>query len=102
MGPKTSSTKHACPRCQIGTMQPTQASYSTVYRSALLSVPNIPAWSCDICAYLEYDDDAMARLEALVGEYILTNETARANPKPAALDSEGEPGEGKRSTRVKP
>ncbi|MCK6580256.1 MAG: YgiT-type zinc finger protein [Anaerolineae bacterium] len=102
MGPKISPPKHTCPRCQIGTLQPIQATYTTVYRGALLSVPNITAWNCDICGFIEYDDEMMAQLEAMTGEYPLNDDAPRQSAKPAALDADGEPGEGKRSTRIKP
>jgi YgiT-type zinc finger domain-containing protein len=97
----TTHDKHTCPRCQIGSMMPTTATYSTVYRAALLSVPNIPAWNCDICGYIEYDDETMTRLEALVGEYVLSNDTARMNAKLPPLDADGEVTDGKPSTRSK-
>jgi YgiT-type zinc finger domain-containing protein len=100
MAEMSNQSKHSCPRCQIGTMQPTTATYTTVHRGALMSVPNITAWNCDICQYMEYDDAVMARLEALVGEYLFSSETQRLNAKLTPLD--GEAGDGKPSTRVKP
>ncbi len=78
--------------------------YTTVYRGALFSVPAVPAWQCDICAYLEYDEDVMARMEALVGETLLPHEAAETESKlpPFEADGEREPGDKKSRTRVKP
>lgn len=101
MGQFTNQDKHACPRCQIGTMQPTTATYTAMYRGSLLSIPNIPAWTCDICQYTEYEDMAMGRLEALAGEYLFAPEAERQNAKLPTFDSDGD-AEGKPSTRLKP
>ena len=51
----------ACPRCQIGYLHAEKATYTYVHNGMLLSVPNMPAWKCDICQYQEFDYDALTR-----------------------------------------
>jgi hypothetical protein len=65
-----------------------------------LSVPNVPAWKCDICQYLEFDDHAMIQLELLVGHSGLPADSDRRAAKLPPLDADAP--EGKRPPRMKP
>jgi hypothetical protein len=85
MPAKMSST---CPHCQIGNLHPTAETYSMVFGSSVLSAPNIPAWRCDICSYLEYDEDALMRLDLLIGELDTRAESARSSARHQQLDAE--------------
>lgn len=78
----------ACPRCQIGNMHATTGTYSAVYLGALLSVPNVPAWKCDVCEYLEFDYEALMQIEALVGHFGLPDEHDRRQSKRPPFDSD--------------
>lgn len=84
----TEKTAPACPRCQIGYLQPGLTTYSGIYHGTLLSVPNVPTWTCDICQYQEYDDVAMLHLEALVGDFTPPADTIRPASKPQSRESE--------------
>ncbi len=78
----------ACPRCQIGNLHPSMATYSCIHNGMLLTVPNTPVWKCDICQYTEFDYDTLTQLEALTGRYGLPDERVRQPSKPAPLDTD--------------
>lgn len=78
----------SCPRCQIGHLQSTKATYSYVHNGLFVSVPNMPAWKCDICQYQEFDYDAMIRIEVLVGQLSLPTDSPRPAAKLPAYDVE--------------
>jgi YgiT-type zinc finger domain-containing protein len=78
----------ACPRCQIGNLQPVSATYTCVQNGMLLSVPNMPAWKCDICQYEEFDYDALGRVEALTGHFGPPDDRTRPASKLPSVDSE--------------
>lgn len=40
--------------------------YFTWLGDELISVPDFPAWVCDICGRCEYDDNALTRLTLLL------------------------------------
>jgi hypothetical protein len=97
MPAKMSST---CPHCQIGNLHPVVETYSMVFGSSVLSAPDIPAWRCDICSYLEYDEDALMRLDLLIGELDIRAESARSSTRHQQHDTEI--GSGKPAPRLKP
>lgn len=89
-----------CPHCQIGNLAPVVETYRLVFGSSVLSAPDVPAWRCDICFYLEYDEDALMRLDLLIGGM-----ETQADPAHAAarhLQIEGEVGSSKPAPRLKP
>ena len=40
--------------------------YFTMARTELITVPNIPAWQCDLCGWWEYDSRALMWLRAIL------------------------------------
>jgi hypothetical protein len=56
-----------CPRCQIGLCHPEEATYLRLHRGQLLSVPGVPLYTCDVCAYQEYDRRAVMQVLSLLG-----------------------------------
>ena len=88
----------SCPRCQIGYLQPEKATYAYVHNGMLLSVPNMPAWKCDICQYQEFEHQTIARLEALLGIRDSSPDLQRNTPKIASI----EPSEPTSARRMKP
>jgi YgiT-type zinc finger domain-containing protein len=64
-----------CPECQSGMLHLRHLTYFTRLDNELVSVPNFPAWVCDLCGRREYDGRARAWLNTL-----LNPETGRANP----------------------
>jgi YgiT-type zinc finger domain-containing protein len=50
----------------VGTLQSRPVSYFTVQDGQLISVPDFPAWVCDVCGTTEYDSTALAELHAML------------------------------------
>lgn len=55
-----------CYECQAGQMRPTMVTYFTWLADELITVPNFPAWICDVCGRREYDAHALSRLQLLL------------------------------------
>jgi YgiT-type zinc finger domain-containing protein len=89
---------HNCPRCQIGVLQRGQATFTAILNDDLLSVPDLTAWTCDICGYREFDAHALQHVELLT-DMLLNNATIpRATARGATADSH----DANSSQRVKP
>jgi YgiT-type zinc finger domain-containing protein len=70
-----------CPLCRIGTFRPKQVSYFNNRGGQLVSVPDFPAWVCDVCRHREYDPTALAELNFLLAR----KETPQQRrPRPAS------------------
>jgi YgiT-type zinc finger domain-containing protein len=55
-----------CSECQAGHMHRTYVTYYTWIGNELITVPDFPAWVCDICGRCDYDENALARLSLLL------------------------------------
>lgn len=55
-----------CPECQAGKMHRTVVTYLTYIGEELISVPDFPAWVCDICGRREYDQTALNQLSLIL------------------------------------
>lgn len=55
-----------CSECQAGHMHRAYVAYYTWIGNELITVPDFPAWVCDICGRCEYDENALARLSLLL------------------------------------
>ena len=55
-----------CPECQAGILHLQHITYFTWLNSELVTVPNFPAWICDVCGRREYDERAIIWLNALL------------------------------------
>ena len=55
-----------CPECQTGVQRLEFLTYFTWLSDELVSVPNFPAWVCDVCGRREYDPRAINWLNALL------------------------------------
>ncbi|MBM3126429.1 MAG: YgiT-type zinc finger protein, partial [Chloroflexi bacterium] len=47
--PKPPVSPIACNECPAGMMQPRLITYFTWMENELVTVPNFPAWICDVC-----------------------------------------------------
>lgn len=65
-----------CSECQTGHMRLKHITYFTWLNNELITVPNFPAWVCDICGRREYDSGAITLLNTL-----LNPETGRKSNK---------------------
>ena len=55
-----------CSGCRIGQMRPVTVTYFTFARGRMITLPDFPAWECDICKKCEYDVDALEKLALLL------------------------------------
>jgi YgiT-type zinc finger domain-containing protein len=55
-----------CSECAAGMMQPRLIAYYTWLGNELVTVPNFPAWVCDVCGRREYDEQAIAWLNMML------------------------------------
>jgi len=55
-----------CKECQAGVMHLHNITFFTWLDEELVTVPNFPAWICDVCGRREYDERALAWLRALL------------------------------------
>lgn len=58
--------RYVCPECQLGLLRQRRVSYFTVHGGQLITVPDFPAWVCDVCGRREYDAAAVAELRMML------------------------------------
>jgi len=56
-----------CPNCRTGTLRRRTVNYANWHAGQYVVVPNMPAWSCDVCALCQIDPEALQRLLPLIG-----------------------------------
>ena len=57
---------YPCKECQAGIVHPRYVTYFTWLKDELITVPNFPAWVCDVCGKREYDQRAISWLTMLL------------------------------------
>ncbi len=55
-----------CPECRAGLRRLKYLTFYLWERGELITVPNFPAWVCDLCGLREYDTRAQAWLNTLL------------------------------------
>lgn len=65
-----------CKECQAGMLRVRYITYFTWLSEELITVPNFPAWVCDVCGRREYDERAISWLTLL-----LSPNAGRPTPK---------------------
>ena len=55
-----------CNECSAGNMHIRHITYFTWLGEELVTVPNFPAWVCDMCGKREYDQSAISWLSMLL------------------------------------
>ena len=55
-----------CPECHVGRLKRRYVAYLTWIGRGYVTVPDFPAWVCDICGFREYDTRAVRRLNLLL------------------------------------
>jgi YgiT-type zinc finger domain-containing protein len=74
-----------CSECQTGAMRLEYLTYFTWLNDELITVPNFPAWVCDICGRRQYDERAINWLNTLLNpEAGRTGSTRRGKSSPGA------------------
>ena len=64
--PLTADPVYSCPECQVGALRAANVSYIDRFHGRLVTVPDFPAWVCDVCGRREYDEVALAELRAML------------------------------------
>ena len=57
---------YPCGECQAGIVRSYHVTYFTWLKDELITVPNFPAWICDLCGKREYDQRAISWLTMLL------------------------------------
>ena len=57
---------YPCNECPAGVMHLRHITYFTWLGEELITVPNFPAWVCDMCGRREYDEQAISWLTMLL------------------------------------
>jgi YgiT-type zinc finger domain-containing protein len=63
----TEERAETCPECQVGSLHPRNVPYYAHLDGMLITVPDFPAWVCDVCHHCEYDTAALDDLRAILG-----------------------------------
>jgi YgiT-type zinc finger domain-containing protein len=63
------TNQHSCTICQAGHMKPARITYFTWLVDELITVPNFPAWVCDVCGRREYDQHAINEISLLLAPH---------------------------------
>jgi len=58
--------RYTCLECQAGIVQLEHITYFTWLAGELISVPDFPAWVCDVCGRRDYDPQAISLLNILL------------------------------------
>lgn len=75
-----------CPECKTGLMHLDYITYFTWLDQELITVPNFPAWVCDMCGMREYDTRAVNWLNTLLNPATGKKRIYRRRSIPAQLD----------------
>lgn len=57
---------YSCAQCHVGMMHSKHITYFTHIQNELITVPNFPAWVCDVCGRREYDMQSIQWLNILL------------------------------------
>lgn len=58
-----------CPRCQVGRLRITYATYAQLYDGKILSAPDMPMYRCDVCGFVEFEQEAVQYIKMLTGQF---------------------------------
>lgn len=75
-----SQTPTVCPHCRLGHLKSGTAIYCRWVADTFLTIPDFPAWICDVCGMREYDLSALRDLRsALAGRAAAGRKTRLAD-----------------------
>ncbi len=61
-----SVSEYRCSECAAGLRRLHHLTYFTWFRDQLITVPNFPAWVCDLCGRRDYDTKAVSWLNTIL------------------------------------
>ena len=76
------ANSYICPDCQTGVLRLRYITYFTWLNQELITVPNFPAWVCDVCGRRHYDRRAINWLNAILDPD--AREKSTRNKRPAS------------------
>lgn len=75
-----------CSECQAGQMHRRFVTYFTWLGDELITVPDFPAWVCDVCGRREYDPYALNQLSLLLNPAAGKPTHPRRKPHPKEVN----------------
>ncbi|MBN1146253.1 MAG: YgiT-type zinc finger protein [Anaerolineales bacterium] len=78
--------QEVCTECQTGVLRMQYLTYFTWLNEELVTVPNFPAWVCDVCGRREYDRRAILWLNTLLSHEVGRHSTTRRRPGTARVN----------------
>jgi YgiT-type zinc finger domain-containing protein len=78
-----------CSECQAGMMHLQHLTYFTWLDEELVTVPNFPAWVCDMCGRREYDAQAISWLTTILNPETGKASTSKRRPRPTLKKHSG-------------
>lgn len=57
---------YPCPECHLGSLHASTAFYCTSIGGQFITIPDFPAWVCDVCGLREYDESALLDLRTIL------------------------------------
>ncbi len=79
----------SCPDCQAGNLHLKYLTYFTQVEGELITVPNFPAWVCDLCGYREDDPRAENWLHILLNPRTGRRSLRKPRGKPGRTRRDG-------------
>ena len=73
---------YQCTECQAGMMHLRHITYFTWLDEELVTVPNFPAWVCDLCGRREYDPRAISWLVTILNPETGKVSASKRRPRP--------------------
>jgi YgiT-type zinc finger domain-containing protein len=58
---------YVCPHCPTGSLRLSRVVFAHWYGGQFITIPNFPAWVCDVCGAREYDTAALEQVQMLLG-----------------------------------
>jgi YgiT-type zinc finger domain-containing protein len=78
-----------CNECQAGVMHLQYLTYFTWLDEELVTVPNFPAWVCDVCGRREYDPRAISWLAIMLNPETGRTSSGKRRVRPPVEKREG-------------
>jgi YgiT-type zinc finger domain-containing protein len=78
-----------CSECQAGMMHMQHMTYFTWLDEELVTVPNFPAWVCDMCGRREYDAQAISWLTTILNPETGKASASKRRPRPTLKKHSG-------------
>jgi YgiT-type zinc finger domain-containing protein len=85
---KQAGSASHCPECLAGVMRMEAVTYFTWLDEELITVPNFPAWVCDMCGRREFDSRAITWLNALLDPATGRKPTRKSRPSSPSSTSD--------------